>query len=120
MIEVYIGIGSNLDEPLQHVKQAISELRQLAHSEYIATSALYRSSPMGPADQPDYINAVSLLQTDLVPLELLDQLQSMLQHPHSILVNHHCRVRNSQIITESFTHTKFSTRYCGPFKVPEI
>ena len=70
MIEVYIGIGSNLDEPLQHVKQAISELRQLAHSEYIATSALYRSSPMGPADQPDYINAVSLLQTDLVPLEL--------------------------------------------------
>ena len=88
MIEVYIGIGSNLDEPLQHVKQAISELRQLAHSEYIATSALYRSSPMGPADQPDYINAVSLLQTDLVPLELLDQLQS--------IERAHGRVRDGQ------------------------
>lgn len=81
MIEVYIGIGSNLDDPLYHVKQAISELRQLAQCEYIATSALYRSAPMGPPGQPDYINAVSLLQTDLTPLDLLDQLQAI-EHAH--------------------------------------
>jgi len=77
MTAVYIGIGSNLDNPLNHVTQAIHALGQLADSEYIATSALYRSAPMGPADQPDYINAVSLLHTRLTPMELLDQLQAI-------------------------------------------
>jgi 2-amino-4-hydroxy-6-hydroxymethyldihydropteridine diphosphokinase len=77
MTEVYIGIGSNLDNPLQQVRQAINELRQLADSEYIASSSLYRTSPMGPSEQPDYINAVSLLQTCLAPLDLLNELQAI-------------------------------------------
>ena len=88
MTDVYIGIGSNLDDPLYHVKQAISELRQLAQCEYIATSALYRSAPMGPPEQPDYINAASLLQTHLAPLDLLDQLQTI-EHAHG-------RIRDGQ------------------------
>ena len=77
MTPVYIGIGSNLDHPLNHVKQAILELSQLADSEYLASSALYRSAPLGPAEQPDYFNAVSLLQTRLAPLDLLDHLQAI-------------------------------------------
>lgn len=85
MITIYIGIGSNLDNPLQHVQQAIAELQQLPQSNYIATSALYRTAPMGPADQPDYINAVSAIQTTLTPIQLLDSLQA--------IEHHHGRIR---------------------------
>ena len=88
MTDVYIGIGSNLDDPLQHVKQALNELTQLADCRHIASSALYRTPPMGPADQPDYINAVSLLSTGLAPLDLLDQLQGIEQA--------HGRIRHGQ------------------------
>jgi 2-amino-4-hydroxy-6-hydroxymethyldihydropteridine diphosphokinase len=77
MTSVYIGIGSNLEHPFDHVTQAIQDLKALPESDYMATSALYRSAPMGPADQPDYINAVSFLQTRLAALDLLDQLQAI-------------------------------------------
>lgn len=73
-IDTYIGIGSNLDDPVSQVTQAIEELRNLHDSSLISCSSLYRSPPMGPADQPDYINAVVWLQTRLAPLMLLDTL----------------------------------------------
>ena len=72
---VYIGIGSNLDDPLKHVTRAIAELEHLPKSRMLASSRLYRSKPMGPANQPDYINAVVKLATELSPHALLDELQ---------------------------------------------
>jgi len=77
MIQVYIGIGSNLDHPIEQVQRAIANLQHIPNTRYLKSSALYRSEPMGPSDQPDYINAVSLLETDLLPLALLDVLQSI-------------------------------------------
>lgn len=77
MIPVYVGIGSNLDDPIAQVQQAILALKQLPESNYLNTSALYRSPPMGPADQPDYINAVSLLETALSADVLLSALQAI-------------------------------------------
>lgn len=73
----YIGIGSNLNEPIQQVELALIELQNLAHTSLVKRSTLYRSSPLGPANQPDYINAVAVLNTDLSPIELLDQLQAI-------------------------------------------
>jgi 2-amino-4-hydroxy-6-hydroxymethyldihydropteridine diphosphokinase len=81
----FIGLGSNLDDPERHVRTAICELDQLPASEVLAASPLYRSAPMGPQDQDDYINAVVQLRTQLAPLDLLDQLQR--------LENQHGRVR---------------------------
>lgn len=77
----FIGLGSNLDDPQNHVTQAIRELDQLTDCVLVAASPLYRSAPMGPQDQDDYINAVVQLQTQLEPLALLDTLQ-MLEHKH--------------------------------------
>ena len=58
-IEVaYIGLGSNLAQPLQQVQSAMRELDELPESRVLQCSSLYRSTPMGPADQPDFINAV--------------------------------------------------------------
>jgi 2-amino-4-hydroxy-6-hydroxymethyldihydropteridine diphosphokinase len=76
-VRAYIGLGSNLVSPLSQVKRATAELAQLPASRLVAVSRLYRSQPMGPADQPDYINAVAAIETRLTPLELLDSLQAI-------------------------------------------
>lgn len=76
-VRAFIGLGSNLDEPRAQLLRAIEALRQIPHSRLTAVSHLYRSAPMGSADQPDYINAVAMLDTRLSPLELLDALQDI-------------------------------------------
>lgn len=73
----YIGLGSNLSEPIKQVQAAINEIKKIAQSHVINVSSLYLSKPMGPQDQDDYINAVLALETKLTPLELLDALQSI-------------------------------------------
>lgn len=78
-VRAYIGLGSNLDNPLSQVRAALTELAKLPHTQLAAVSPLYRTPPMGPADQPDYINAVAALDTGLEPLALLDQLQRIEQ-----------------------------------------
>jgi len=74
---VYVGIGSNLQQPHDQVQAAVRALRQLPMTELLAVSPLYRSPPMGPGDQPDYINAAAALATTLVPEVLLDGLQAI-------------------------------------------
>ena len=78
--QAYIGLGSNLDNPIQHVSSAINELDALPDTHLLANSPLYRSSPLGPAGQPDYVNAVAVLETEKDALSLLDALQSVEQH----------------------------------------
>lgn len=79
--DCYIAIGSNLDQPIDKARTAVRVLAELPDSELLKVSPLYSSKPMGPADQPDYINAVALVRTRLAPLALLDALQAIeLQH----------------------------------------
>lgn len=75
----YIGLGSNLENPLQQIKTAIDDLQSLVDINIVSVSSLYQSPPMGPTDQPDYINAVLALETSLNPHQLLDALQSVEQ-----------------------------------------
>lgn len=77
VITVFIGIGSNLADPAFQIRQATDELKKIADSKLVAISSLYASRPMGPQDQPDYMNAVAKLSTELAPLELLDTLQEI-------------------------------------------
>ena len=73
----YIGIGSNQADPIKQAKQAILALKKLPKTQLIICSSLYCSTPMGPQDQPDYINAVAKLDTQLLPLDLLSALQKI-------------------------------------------
>ena len=73
----YIGIGSNLDDPVSQVKEAIEELEAIPDSVLAACSSLYSSKPMGPADQPDYVNAVVALDTLLSAEELMEVLRKI-------------------------------------------
>ncbi|NNG80957.1 2-amino-4-hydroxy-6-hydroxymethyldihydropteridine diphosphokinase [Acinetobacter sp. ANC 5378] len=68
----YIGLGSNLGNSRQILLEAVQKLATLGT---VKTSKLYQSPPMGPQDQPNYLNAVVQLETDLAPLLLLDELQ---------------------------------------------
>jgi len=70
----FIGLGSNLSEPEYQIQNAFVELARLPHTRLAARSALYRSAPVGYADQPDFINAVAWLETALAPLQLLQTL----------------------------------------------
>lgn len=79
MTIAYIAVGSNLAEPILQAKQAIEALKQLPQSQFIAASSLYSSTPMGPQDQPEYINAVVVIDTQLSPLALLDCTQAIEQ-----------------------------------------
>ncbi|MBM3108598.1 2-amino-4-hydroxy-6-hydroxymethyldihydropteridine diphosphokinase [Pseudomonas sp. V1] len=76
MERVYIGLGSNLDEPLEQLRSAINALRELPGSSVAAVSAFYSSESLSPG-QPRYTNAVAALDSSLAPLELLDGLQAI-------------------------------------------
>ena len=78
MTLAYVGIGSNLHNPLQQVQQALQELQELPHTELKKVSRLYQSAAIGP-EQDDFINAAALLDTNLQPLQLLDALQTIEQ-----------------------------------------
>lgn len=84
----YIGLGSNLENPRAQVEQALVELATTPQSQLLAKSPLYRSAPVGPGDQPDYINAVALLETSLSPLALLDTLQAIEQSHQRVRIEH--------------------------------
>ncbi len=77
MERVYIGLGSNLAEPLEQLRGALVALAQLPHTVLAQSSSFYSSDPLGPADQPRYVNAVAALDTSLEPLQLLDALQAI-------------------------------------------
>lgn len=72
---VYIGLGSNLDNPAEQIRSARIAITQIAGVQELAFSGLYHSAPMGPQDQPNYVNAVMCIATDLPPIDLLSCLQ---------------------------------------------
>ena len=77
MKKVFIGLGSNLDDPLSQLKKAIEYLKQHEMLNVINISNFYSSPPMGPQDQPDFINAVVEIATSLSAEQLLDELQKI-------------------------------------------
>ncbi|ABC32910.1 2-amino-4-hydroxy-6-hydroxymethyldihydropteridine pyrophosphokinase [Hahella chejuensis KCTC 2396] len=73
----YVGLGSNLSQPEQQLRQALSALKDISGVQLLQASSLYRSAPLGAPDQPWYVNAVAQLETSLEPLALLRELQTI-------------------------------------------
>jgi 2-amino-4-hydroxy-6-hydroxymethyldihydropteridine diphosphokinase len=73
-VRAAVALGSNLDDPQAHVRRAFDELAALPGTRVLARSSLHRTKPVGYADQPDFINAVVLVETRLSARELLDAL----------------------------------------------
>ena len=84
MTRAAIALGSNLDDPEAQVRRAFDEIAALPRTELLARSKLYRTAPVGHADQPDFINACALVETSLAPRELLDGLLAIEQAHHRV------------------------------------
>lgn len=67
-----VALGANIGEPLRQIEAGFAALSALPGTKLIARSSLYRSAPVGYADQPDFINAVAMIETALTPHALLD------------------------------------------------
>jgi len=74
---VYIGLGSNLSDPALQLTKALEAIAALQQVEMIKASSFYQTAAIGPAGQPDYLNAVVLIQTTLSAENLLDRLQEI-------------------------------------------
>ncbi|MGO1692615.1 MAG: 2-amino-4-hydroxy-6-hydroxymethyldihydropteridine diphosphokinase [Marinobacter sp.] len=77
--DAFIGLGSNLQEPTTQLAKAVAELAALPNTTLVAQSPFYASRPVGPQDQPDFVNGAVWLRTELAPHTLLDQLQAIEQ-----------------------------------------
>ncbi|OHC92269.1 MAG: 2-amino-4-hydroxy-6-hydroxymethyldihydropteridine diphosphokinase [Sideroxydans sp. RIFOXYB12_FULL_59_6] len=73
----YVGLGSNLADPVNQVARALDALNTLPQTRLLKASSLYRSAPVGYLDQPDFINAVAQVETGLSPLVLLQALLAL-------------------------------------------
>lgn len=73
----YVALGSNLDDPTRQIAAAFDRLATLEECRLIARSRLYRSAPLGPQNQPEFVNAVAGLLTRLGPRDLLRALKNI-------------------------------------------
>ena len=77
MTLAYVGLGANLGNPQRQLQAAFGELNRLPNTRMSAQSGLYRSAPLGHLDQPEFLNAVARLETELSPDALLEALQEI-------------------------------------------
>lgn len=77
LVPVYVALGSNLDDPRAQVERALAALAELPQTRLVLRSSLYCSRPLGPVEQPDFVNAVAGLLTGLAPAALLGELQDL-------------------------------------------
>ena len=73
----YVALGSNLSEPRLQVERAFEALAAMPGAKLVRRSGLWRSQPMGPQDQPEFVNAVAGLVTTAGPREFLDELKAI-------------------------------------------
>tara|TARA_B100002049_G_scaffold193086_1_gene150236 strand:- start:490 stop:972 length:483 start_codon:yes stop_codon:yes gene_type:complete len=88
MTIAYIGLGSNMESPKQQIKSAIKSIAEIPEIQVLKSSSLYKSKPVGPRGQNDYINAVIKIETEFMPLELLGYMQD--------IENQHGRIRKER------------------------
>jgi len=80
MKQAWVGLGSNLGDSRQILQTALQALAEIPDTRLESVSSLYRTRPWGVTDQPDFLNAVAALQTDLSPIQLLRQLLTIERH----------------------------------------
>jgi 2-amino-4-hydroxy-6-hydroxymethyldihydropteridine diphosphokinase len=77
LVTVFIGLGSNLDDPPAQIRGALTTLAAMLETRLVRHSSFYRNPPVGYLDQPEFVNAVAEIRTRLAPRELLDQIHAL-------------------------------------------
>lgn len=114
--DAFIGLGSNLKNPAAQLARAVAELAGLPGTTLIAQSPFYASSPVGPQDQPDFVNGAVWLNTELDPFALLSQLQAIEQaHGRERLEHWGPRTLDLDILVfgdQVLNHPKLTVPHC--------
>lgn len=79
IIKTYVALGSNLDDPIRQIQQAIRAFANIPQTQLLKTSRLFRNPPLPSIEQPDFINAVAELETTLNAHDFLLALQQIEQ-----------------------------------------
>ena len=74
MSNIFIALGSNLENPKEQVKQGILSIKNIKGVRILCESYLYETPPVGILDQPNFVNAVIKIHSNLNPYKLLDKL----------------------------------------------
>ena len=77
MNQVYLGIGSNKNHPYFRINTVLKQINRIKSTNIVKKSSLYVTKPLGPQAQPDFINSVIEIRTNLEPLKLLHELQNL-------------------------------------------
>lgn len=77
MTAAYVGMGANLGDPKAQLEAAWQALGRIPRTKALARSRLYRSAPVGYESQPDFLNCVAKLDTDLDARSLLEHLEQV-------------------------------------------
>lgn len=77
MAKVFIGLGSNLENPKQQIQLALQELDNVKQTALVKTSEFYSSKPLAGISAPDFVNAVAQIETELNPFDLLFELKEL-------------------------------------------
>jgi len=80
MTDSFIGLGANIDSPVAQLQRAVSALASTPGIQLIAVSRAYESAPMGPQDQPDFVNACAHIRTSMSAIDLLRTLKVIEQN----------------------------------------
>ena len=108
MSTAYIALGSNLNEPLGQLQEAVAAIQGWEHSSIDEMSKVYSSTAVGPGDQPDYLNAVLKITTQLSPSALLEELQSQ-ESIQGRIRNEHWGARTLDLDILLFDNLQIST-----------
>lgn len=84
--QVFLALGSNLNDPVAQIKQAVQSLSHTLRT--VKCAHLYQSKPLGPQDQPDFVNTVISGYTDLSPNDLLDTIQKIETQQQRVKTRH--------------------------------
>jgi len=80
--QAYIGIGSNLEDRRAYLQAGLTEVVAVPGVELEAVSSVYETAPLGPVDQPFFLNAVFSVRTTLSPAKLLGAMQAIENRHH--------------------------------------
>ncbi len=110
MSSLFIGLGSNLNNPFAQLQTALQKIQQVAGFQLKKYSSFYQSPPMAGMKQPDYINAVCLVETELSPLQCLDRLQAIEQQMGRVRGKQHWQARTLDLDILLYDLLKYSDK----------
>lgn len=104
--EIFLALGSNLNDPIKQIQSGLKALGNLLNK--LECANWYRSKPLGPQNQPDFVNTVVKGLSSLSPQELLKECQRI-ENEHQRVKTEHWGPRTLDIDILYYGQVRVST-----------